>query len=128
VELRIQQTIDCNNVCSFWNHIDKLQAGTLNSACKKFFCENLKTIMATSDFLQLDRALLLRVFYPKDESQRDASGLATYFSANSIPYRTLALTQWFAARQPNRLKRKLEECFPSLSSTKRKFWHEQRAG
>jgi len=111
LEQHIVSLLNSENVCYFWNHIQTLEAPFFQEACKKYFCSNLHLIFNTSGFLALDRTILLAVFYPKQNS--DASGLSNQFSPQSMPFRTQALTRWFAAHQPERLKRKLtEQCLP----------------
>jgi len=52
----------------------------------------------------------LKFFYPPNQDP-DTGGLSTQFSPQSLPFRTQALTRWFATHQPERLKRKLgEQC------------------
>jgi len=110
--------LSTDNVCYFWNHVYKLDAKNLQQACKKYFCSNLHTIVNTAGLLALDRAVLLDVFYAKQDA--DASGISTNFSQQSLPHRAHALARWFATRQPDQLKRKLAEQYAFVPS-KRPF-------
>jgi len=61
VELSLCKLFTPSNVCSFWNHVHKIEAPYLNSECRRFLLENLATAMMTSGFLSLQKELLLEL-------------------------------------------------------------------
>jgi len=59
VEQYLISSINCENVCYFWNHVQSFEAATLQQACKDFFITNLHAVIDTSGFHYLDRKLVL---------------------------------------------------------------------
>jgi len=82
IEKHIISLITVENVCYFWNYIHKLEANTLEEYCRQFFCNNLHLLVNSSNFISLDRKLLLDTFFIQQDSNRGShhTSLATHFS------------------------------------------------
>jgi len=55
VEQHLISSLNCENVCYFWNNVQRYEAALLQQACKDFFMNNLKTIVDTPGFNCLDK-------------------------------------------------------------------------
>jgi hypothetical protein len=59
VEQHLITSLNFDNVCYFWNHVQSVEAATLQHACKDFFIQNLHAVIDTPGFHHLDRKLVL---------------------------------------------------------------------
>jgi len=101
-----------DNISHFWSYLQSIESHSLNSSAKNYFSQNITEIVPTQGFLSLDKNLISEVFFTQNELKPSSSRDAQVFN-------TLALTRWFAAHEPQRLKRKLQESFPSTTENKK---------
>lgn len=126
-----QCLVNPDNVCSLWSAVSSLEGTkSLQQGCKKYLQDNLAQVCTRDDFLQLDRALVAEIFYKTDLHNSEVNSTPTIVAtvATTIfnseesaaialtPLKRFAITRWFAANEPVRLKRRLAEMSDPESS------------
>jgi hypothetical protein len=120
-----QCLVNPDNVCSLWSAVSSMEGTkSLQQGCKKYLQDNLAQVCTRDDFLQLDRALVAEIFYKTELHNSEVNSTptivatvttpSTFFSEESAaialtPLKRFAITRWFAANEPVRLKRRLAE-------------------
>eukprot|EP00029_Vermamoeba_vermiformis_P002589 TRINITY_DN1296_c0_g1_i1.p1 TRINITY_DN1296_c0_g1~~TRINITY_DN1296_c0_g1_i1.p1 ORF type:complete len:416 (-),score=78.24 TRINITY_DN1296_c0_g1_i1:1274-2521(-) len=127
-----QCLVNPDNVCSLWSAVSSMEGTkSLQQGCKKYLQDNLAQVCTRDDFLQLDRALVAEIFYKTDLHNSEVNSTPTIVATITTPdvviseesaaialtpLKRFAITRWFAANEPVRLKRRLAEMSEPESS------------
>eukprot|EP01130_Rhizamoeba_saxonica_P010265 TRINITY_DN4201_c0_g1_i1.p1 TRINITY_DN4201_c0_g1~~TRINITY_DN4201_c0_g1_i1.p1 ORF type:complete len:194 (-),score=29.92 TRINITY_DN4201_c0_g1_i1:99-680(-) len=115
----ITNLVTKENICSFWNGVSKLTDSRLYQMCKAYFLKNIADIYLTSNYLTLEKSIIMDVF-SNDKNNTFEKHDITIFN-NLLRCKTIALTRWVAAHQPVRLKRKWEDNQIAESTKRRRI-------
>jgi len=117
LENEIAKLLSPENVSQFWNTVNKLDCKNLQNLCEVYFISNVEKIIQTDTFLQLEKELVIRAFYPNNRPG-DPKQLLCGKTRVPTAICVSAVPLWLRANSPEFLRANLADSLPLKNRSK----------